>query len=788
MTLPQALAPMGRYRQFIVYRVDAQQGSPKLAKRPCDWRTGALSDAHDPSVWISYDEAAEAARRLGPTYGVGFVFTDADPFWFLDVDSCLLPGGWSPLASELCTLLAGCACEVSISGTGLHLFGVGRIPPHASKNAALGLELYHTKRFVALGTSAVGDIMTDCSAGLAEVVARYFERRQGDAPDAQWTATPCEEWRGPADDDELLRRALQSKSAGSVFGSRATFANLWDADAAALTAAYPDPARGWDASSADAALAQHLAFWTGKDCARIERLMRRSKLARAKWDEHASYMQRTILQAVAQQRDVLKDKPMEVAATATTASPRDVTGETWLTPEDMKIMFDGCVYVSGEHAIQMKDGQLYGDGRFNAMCGGFTYTLDRTAGKPAKTAWSAFLDSRDVRFPKVHAREFAPYRTVGEIWQDGNVTYVNSYVPIATPRRKGNPRPFLDHLALLLPEPRDREIVLAYMAAVVQYPGVKFQWAPLIQGAEGNGKTLLSRCVIEAVGRQYCHVPKAKEISSRFNDWIDGRIFIAVEDVFPHDDTELIEALTPMLTNDWLEIEGKGSHKVSRRVCANFMFNANAKDAVRKTRDGRRFAIFYSAQQSLSDIERAGMGGDYFPNLYNWLKRDGYAIVTDYLKSYAIPDALNPATHCHRAPETSSMDEAVIASANRVQQEILEYIEMDRVGFRGGWVSSHYLDKLIRELRAEARYPRNKRGDLMRELGYVLHPGLPGGQAHNSVSPDGMRSRLYIREGHPEASLKGAAVAGAYTMAQTAPIPGTAHLHAVAPAAAFAAA
>jgi hypothetical protein len=66
-------------------------------------------------------------------------------------------------------------------------------------------------------------------------------------------------------------------------------------------------------------------------------------------------------------------------------------------------------------------------------------------------------------------------------------------VPINTPRKAGDAGPFLRHLAKLLPDERDRSILLAYMAASIQHKGVKFQWAPLIQGAEGNGKTLLTR-------------------------------------------------------------------------------------------------------------------------------------------------------------------------------------------------------------------------------------------------------------------------------------------------------
>ena len=47
-----------------------------------------------------------------------------------------------------------------------------------------------------------------------------------------------------------------------------------------LSQKYPafDGAGGFDHSSADAALMSHLAFWTGKDMPRMDRLFRRSAL------------------------------------------------------------------------------------------------------------------------------------------------------------------------------------------------------------------------------------------------------------------------------------------------------------------------------------------------------------------------------------------------------------------------------------------------------------------------------------------------------------------------------
>jgi hypothetical protein len=53
------------------------------------------------------------------------------------------------------------------------------------------------------------------------------------------TSEPVPEWRGPVDDDDLIRRALNSRSAGAAFGARASFADLWTANVDVLRVAYP---------------------------------------------------------------------------------------------------------------------------------------------------------------------------------------------------------------------------------------------------------------------------------------------------------------------------------------------------------------------------------------------------------------------------------------------------------------------------------------------------------------------------------------------------------------------
>jgi putative DNA primase/helicase len=70
------------------------------------------------------------------------------------------------------------------------------------------------------------------------------------------------------DDRDLLTRAMRAKNG-------AKFARLWHGD----TSAYASP------SEADLALCAILAFWTGGNRDRIDRLFRQSALMRQKWDD-----------------------------------------------------------------------------------------------------------------------------------------------------------------------------------------------------------------------------------------------------------------------------------------------------------------------------------------------------------------------------------------------------------------------------------------------------------------------------------------------------------------------
>lgn len=798
--LPQAMAAMGHYSQFIAYKLEPR--GDKIAKIPVDYRTGRVMPKgvdwqNDPQYWTDAQTAIEAAARYGTGYGVGFLFTPADPFVFIDIDKAWDGTAWSPIATEFCTTFAGAMVEVSQSGTGLHIIGAATaVPTHGCKNIPLGLELYHEGRFVALtGSGATGNAGADITAPLQSAVAQYFPPAPGadSVRPAEWSTEPLPGYGGPADDDELIAKMLASGGgAGQVFGNRASFADLWNADPDALGRAYPDNfggGRAYDASSADAALAAHLAFWTGGNCDRVERLMRRSALVRDKWDQHGSYVARTVLGAVSRcdqiytgaverRVDVPQEPSTAEPGVAMVAEPEVLSGFQYLAATQQIEHFKGCVYVQDAHRVFTPRGVLLKPEQFKATFGGYVFVLDAANDKTTKNAWEAFTESQAVRYPIAEGLTFRPEVAPGAIYEDEGRIVVNTYVPAKVRRLKGDPSRFLDHLRRILPNERDREIVLAYMAACVQHIGIKFQWWPLLQGAPGNGKSLLTWCVAYAVGMQYSHFPKVEEIGSKHNSWLIRRLFIGVEDVYvPGHRTDIVEALKPVITNSWLPIEPKGIDQFTGHVCANGMLNSNHKDGIRKTRDDRRFAVFFTAQQSAEDIVRDGMGGDYFPDIYDWLKGEGryshlgtsygYAIVAEFLATYPIPEEFNPAGRCHRAPKTSTTDQAIAHGVGGVEQEILEAISEGRAGFCGGWISSMALDKLLERRRLGRIVPPNKRREMLQALGYDWHPALHDGRVNNPTAIDGGKPRLFIQRGHPDAALPSpATVSKAYQDAQ----------------------
>lgn len=349
--------------------------------------------------------------------------------------------------------------------------------------------------------------------------------------------------------------------------------------------------------------------------------------------------------------------------------------------------FKDCYFVEQSGKI-FNRGRFMNATQFNGRFGGKNFIITST-GKITDEAWKAATRSTCWTIPKVDHIRFLPDRPSFEILEDElGRPGLNTYLPARIKAVEGDISPFLDWFNRIIPNKSDRDILIRYMAHCVKFPGYKIPWAPMLQSTEGIGKTIFREVMQHSLGIMYVYSPKADQLVASgnvFNAWMRNKIMIMVDEIKIDERRELIEILKPMISDSRVEIQGKGVDQDMEDNVANWFFFSNYKDAIPVNKNGRRYAIFYSALQGVEDILAAGMDEEYFKRLWSWLRDGGGKDAIAYwLLNYPIAKGDVPV----RAPETSCTAEALQISRSPIEQVIVDCVSDGVTGFRGGYIST----------------------------------------------------------------------------------------------------
>ncbi len=255
--------------QWVTWRLETRNGNATKVPYAKDGRRASSTDL---ATWTTF-EGAIRSYRDNVYDGIGFVFTENDPYVGVDLDKCRDPdtGTIEPAAQAIIERLNSYT-ETSPSGTGVHIVARAKKPGERCRKA--GMELYDRGRFFCVsGHHIVGTPTT--IEDRHDVLAALYVETFGEDQNVEHVV-PCAPTATIEDDDKLIERAVAAANGEKL-------RKLW----AGSIDGYPS------ASEADLALCSLLAFWCGKDRERIDRLFRRSGLYDQKW-ERADYRERTI--------------------------------------------------------------------------------------------------------------------------------------------------------------------------------------------------------------------------------------------------------------------------------------------------------------------------------------------------------------------------------------------------------------------------------------------------------------------------------------------------------------
>jgi hypothetical protein len=138
------------YRQWVAWRSE-QNGNGKVTKIPVNPHTGTNASTRNPATWGAYQEALAYYAEHGDNgiAGIGFVFTEDDPYCGIDLDNCVNPetGKIEEWAMEVLREIDS-YCEISPSNTGVKIFCKGSLPG-SGRNFG-DIEMYDTGRYFTL--------------------------------------------------------------------------------------------------------------------------------------------------------------------------------------------------------------------------------------------------------------------------------------------------------------------------------------------------------------------------------------------------------------------------------------------------------------------------------------------------------------------------------------------------------------------------------------------------------------------------------------------------------------
>jgi len=301
-----------RRRQWCCWRTEVRDNKP--TKIPVSPQTGRNAESDDSSTWSSFSTAVRYyEEHRGELGGVGFMFSQDDPYTGIDLDDCLKNGELTPEAKRIVDKFNSYT-EISPSGAGLHIIIKATKPGSRCRTGKV--EIYDELRYFTFTGNVINgkDTIRERQQALNEFYDEVFsnqalEIKQEQTKPQQPTSLSV---------NGLLKKALNAKNGDK-------FRDLWRGD----TSGYASH------SEADLALCSMLAFWTGGDKTQIDTLFRQSGLMRDKWDRD-DYRERTIDEAVKSQRAY--DPQYQKANKTQQVETFDIDNELDQIPQDIDKM------------------------------------------------------------------------------------------------------------------------------------------------------------------------------------------------------------------------------------------------------------------------------------------------------------------------------------------------------------------------------------------------------------------------------------------------------------------
>lgn len=285
---------------------------------------------------------------------------------------------------------------------------------------------------------------------------------------------------------------------------------------------------------------------------------------------------------------------------------KDEADKQELTLEQIKEKFSEYTYVSNDDRVYSNKKDL---------------TLKREAFNVtyAGTFEKGVLINQLVEYNLVKQADRKEYHPGNPIhYRREGLSLVNTYRAVKRKAVKGNVTPFLNHVAYLLPDEKEQEILLQWMAYLFQNPGKKISWMLILKGNRRTGKSMLEEFVLRPLlGSRNVKQPESKIVKSDFNSWIlDAQLQVFHElrlGTTKDERVHLTDSLRSAITESTIQAHKKGVDPYPVINVVNMLAFTNFDDALMIAKDEGRFCFLRSPPVKKERV--------YYARLRKWFRK-----------------------------------------------------------------------------------------------------------------------------------------------------------------------
>ena len=321
-------------------------------------------------------------------------------------------------------------------------------------------------------------------------------------------------------------------------------------------------------------------------------------------------------------------------------------------------------------------------------------------------------DRLTYELPRVRATSFKP---VPEriFTNDAGLRCANTFVPFAPAMTADFVMPEMleEYLSRALMNEQDRKHVVQWMADIIQNPTRRPQWAVVLTGQQGTGKSSISRLVSAALG--YRHTWEGNSYTpafQKFSEVLPDHLLVSFDDAVAGKDT--YQVLKLGITRLSMKVEVKGQQKhVERPVYARVLMCSNKTRPLRIDDEGDR--RLYCAEYSTHKVDAAETAR-FFVGFNAWMEHpDTPAIIRQWLMQVDLSDFVPGST-----VQTETHAQMVGLSTSALDNCLADFIEVEE----GAAPAVFLKGTLLAHLKAE-HFPSPDQDSIklkMINLGYEL--------------------------------------------------------------------